>query len=892
MEHHEYRRRVKSILLLICICLGFAQHLFARQHPCIYATPAEKADIRAKIKNEPWAQKAFADIRAEVEGYADRHAEDPEWIVSRMAMYWKDGERYTQCYLKKQNWDRGEGNAPVPTVRMPGMRVWNKYVNVPLEDRTPYNETGDMWGINRHNPSEPPVLIPYKESGHMIRGNNVEILTLAENAAFVYWVTGEEKFARFATDIFNTWLVGTYYMNPILDPEKSCGSAGGWEPGGICGYYDYEQIHDDLAMHAATVYDFAYDYLMQHPHTHLGEIGRDTKTVADEVFKRFVDLGLVRGGKEGNWNVNGWNIMLRPVLVLGDNDEYADGKGRDYYLHYLVEESTDYHNAIPDMLKSYDSVTGLWPEAPGYAFGTVQTLLDWVAPLRRAGIDILAGNPILQKAAMAAFPWMDDASNMVVFGDSRGGSANFRTFEDLLAYYTQTHNTEEGAKMAVALNKAISLGKYHRDETDWMGICTFIPSIPTTQEETSERASYSAHHRFITMKNWNAPYKMMANLYGGTKGSHLTPNGLALQLYAYGYALVPDAAAYESYWAKDYAYHQSPTGANTILPGYTEGEISIQAMEPIVAEGHFTNEYELTPFLNFADVVAAEKRRTVAVVRTSDSSGYYVDIFRSDQPDNDYLFHHVGTSLSLTDVQGRTLPSEPLDSLDKAYHKGYAYFSHLHQTAYADDFVATWQIPEGVTSRLWMTGADGRTLYQADAPATTLNASLTPNGVSTPPAPTPTLIVRQSANNAATHPFVGVYEAYKDNTPTVKQVNHLPVDGNCTALSVETTAGCTDYILSATDAQTYAPVGLRRTAFCGTFGMIRMKDGEPEALYLGNGRCLKVGKYSIETDTDVYAALYRQNGEWHYSATDSVRVKIGKKTITLKEGYNQTLLMR
>mgnify|MGYP000181684348 CR=1 FL=1 len=51
----------------------------------------------------------------------------------------------------------------------------------------------------------------------MIRGNNVEILTLAENAAFVYWVTGEEKFARFATDIFNVWLVGTYYMNPILD---------------------------------------------------------------------------------------------------------------------------------------------------------------------------------------------------------------------------------------------------------------------------------------------------------------------------------------------------------------------------------------------------------------------------------------------------------------------------------------------------------------------------------------------------------------------------------------------------------------------------------------------------------------------------------------------------
>ena len=70
------------------------------------------------------------------------------------------------------------------------------------------------------------------------------------------------------------------------------------------------------------------------------------------------------------------------------------------------------------------------------------------------------------------------------------------------------------------------------------------------------------------MKNWTGPFKMMAALYGGTNGYHLTANGLALKLYGYGYALAPDAAAYESYWSKDHAYHQSPAGANTILPGY------------------------------------------------------------------------------------------------------------------------------------------------------------------------------------------------------------------------------------------------------------------------------------------------------------------------------------
>lgn len=89
--------------------------------------------------------------------------------------------------------------------------------------------------------------------------------------------------------------------------------------------------------------------------------------------------------------------MLRPMLVLDHNEAYADGKGKEYYLNLLVNESTPYHDAIPDILKTYDRVTGLWPESPGYSFGTVQSLLDWAAPLKRAGIDIIAGNPICRK---------------------------------------------------------------------------------------------------------------------------------------------------------------------------------------------------------------------------------------------------------------------------------------------------------------------------------------------------------------------------------------------------------------------------------------------------------------------------------------------------------------
>lgn len=39
------------------------------------------------------------------------------------------------------------------------------------------------------------------------------------------------------------------------------------------------------------------------------------------------------------------------MLVLDHNEAYADGKGKEYYLNLLVNESTPYHDAIPDILK-------------------------------------------------------------------------------------------------------------------------------------------------------------------------------------------------------------------------------------------------------------------------------------------------------------------------------------------------------------------------------------------------------------------------------------------------------------------------------------------------------------------------------------------------------------
>lgn len=661
---------------------------------CLFGTAEAKTQV-VGMEQMRSMQKAFPRIhaidkdveavKAKIDKYVNHHVTDPQWILSRMAMYWKDGEHYTQCYLKNMHWVKGEGNAPVPTLRMPGQRIWNKWKRPSLENLKPYNETGDLLCVNPNVPNGKPTLIPYNETGHSVRSINGEILELGVNAAYVYWKTKEERYARFATDIFNQTLLGIYYMNPIINLTPKEGGEGGWKPGGIIGYYDYEQIHDDIAMRLALIYDYAFGYLQEHPSGAMKLTGKDTRKIMNEVMRRFVDLGMIRGGKTGNWNVNGWNIMLYPILVMEDNSYFEDSKGKEYFLHYLVEESTSYHNCIPDMLVQYDPVTGLWPESPGYGFSTVLNILSWQRPLMNAGIDVISKYDILRKAAGAIPVWSDSRGNMLCFGDYRGGK---------------------------------------------------IGTPDMQNKETRKASSYSPFHRMAVLKNFDDPsFPMMACLYGGRKGAHLSENGLAAQFYGFGYALAADASAYESYWSEDYKYHQSVEGSNTIIPGYTHGEVTLNAMEPKIdpTKEFYSTEIREAPF---ADMSAGEKRRKIMLVKVGKGKGYYVDIFKPGVDSSRYIMHTVGRSVEVS--------NQKKDG----------------------SCVAFWDVSDSIAVRLWVSGGTKRHFSTKMNPATYADASLTPNGVSTGAGTTPTFYSQQEEPIV----YANIYEPYAKGKPTIKIV--------------------------------------------------------------------------------------------------------------------------
>lgn len=861
-----------SLLSLCSILHGYAQ---SAEHPVLYATTEDRMDIQQKIENEDWAKESWQKLLEEVDPYVTRHEYDPEWIVSRLAMYWKKGEHYTQCYIANQDWNYGEGNAPVPTVRLPGMRRWNDYYNVPLEDRTPYNETGDMWGVSRSSGDTTPVLVPYKKSGHMIRQNNMEILKLAEKSAFVYFMTSDEKYAKFSSDILWTWLIGTYYMEPPLDPDQSSNGPGGYEPGGILGYYDYEVIHDDRQEPAAFTYDFLHDYMRQNPHQHLQSLNMTVTDLAGVVFKRFIEIGLVRGGDKGNWNVNRYRHIIPSMLVLESDDYYADGRGKEHYIPYYTEISTEYHAALPKILKNYDPETGLWPESPGYASGMIGAVLQMAMPLYKAGVNTIGDNPIIQKAAMSNIGWLDPRGNLVVFGDMRGGPLGFDVFERLLTYYSWEGIEEHVAKVETVINKGIAMGQYSRIDGEWRSIVLNQPIQSNNTTLPYHWSAYSRFHRHMIFRNGNDEQNgLMFTLYGGKKGGHLSPNGLAWQFYHKGWVMAPDASAYESYWSKDALYHRNIVGGNTIIQGYEKGEIFVNAMSPVVPEGQFYNDEVISKYCSFSDVSADEKRRVIAMIRTSPTSGYYVDIFRSDLEVNDYIHHNLGNHVKLQNKEGAPLVMNQSE-IDQPAHKAYSFFENIRKAQYDDDFKATWTIEKTspyISTSMWMMGGKGRTLYAMEAPPTTLRHDVTPAQVNKAPQSTPAVLVRQSNNNASESPFVAVFESYEGDQNTVNQV--ISKTSSKTFVHIEVKSVSTQQsIYQATDDLLHE-VG-KKEQFQGRLGVISQKDSGLEYLFLGHGKRLQFGEYVLEAVGDTATAELRwEDGQLYYSADQPVRIKL------------------
>ena len=80
---------MRKLLFSLSIALGMG--LVSAAHPELYISEKTLPEVKAKIEKTPWGAQAFEKIRRQVDPYVEKTQKEPDWVVSRLAMYWKEG---------------------------------------------------------------------------------------------------------------------------------------------------------------------------------------------------------------------------------------------------------------------------------------------------------------------------------------------------------------------------------------------------------------------------------------------------------------------------------------------------------------------------------------------------------------------------------------------------------------------------------------------------------------------------------------------------------------------------------------------------------------------------------------------------------------------------------
>ncbi|MCD8313853.1 MAG: heparinase II/III-family protein [Bacteroidales bacterium] len=877
--------------------------------------------------------RALMLLRNKIEPYVARHGNDPEWIVSRLQLFWESHS--TDIYINGEDFDHSAGHAPAPTVRYSASRGGqSSYRRPPLEEVKPYQDSL-LWMINRQ--TERGEWIDQRKAGGNIESINREIMGLARNAAFLYALYGDERCAKFAADIFDAYMTGLYYRNVPIDLNHG-------QQQTLVGLTSWEVIHEDIAVTAAQCYDCLHDYLAR---TH-----RDKIRIYEDTFRKWAQNIIDNGVPHNNWDLIQARFALTIAIVLNDDSAYSDGRGRQFFLNQILNESSVRQWSVGRLIDfGFDSETGIWYESPGYSNMVIGEFMALVKLVRNClGIDLTENYPILRRAVDVLPQYLLPNGMRVSWGDG---------------FYEAPDTTDVWPAGPV---------EDYVSPTFW-----------------SEKVSWFAARTGMDRDN-----SLMMSV-SGSKGNHMHANGISLELYGKGYIQGVDLGRGTGYTTLDYAefYSQFPAHNTVCVDGVSSypvmmsqhgyslngcypspynnqsaannrsvtypvegeevGSVNSEVGEGVVnseninigensevGESKVENSVEnsdekdeaLGKWESFGGVMygdfsfvepetQSDQRRQTLIVATDPEGGYYVDVFRSRRRDgqdkfHDYFYHNIGQDFTLDcDLE----PTEDL-AFAGGHIYAYSYLWDKYESKTDNDvsgkFTMTLEDGSENGMRLWMRGERNRTIFKALSPCI-YSLTRTPMPYDISGSPTQTFIARQWGE-AWTRPFAAVYEPYdsKDVAEREADANAPSAVGtiakiewpecNVTsgvALKVTKTDGRQDIIFSADSAQAFSidlttgkssdessaenESGNDVEARNGSVNSNDIKKVSGNAViavvsegeyFMAQGTELKAGDVKITAKQPATVALFSRDGRWYYSSDTPVRIRIGGRIIT------------
>lgn len=895
---------------------------FIQDHPRLQATKADLPRIKAAIASEEVARDAFNRLKTGIDQYVTRHQADSSWIVSRLQLYWKT--KSTDIYIKGGVYDHAEGEAPVPTVRFPGARDnVTVYAAPKLEDMMPYvDDPRGVYLVNRSKPGQPLEWAEISKTGRTIESINTSIMGMAHTAAVLFWITGQEKYARFAVDLFDAYMTGMYYRNTPKDLTHGHHET-------IAGLSTFEVIQEAAMLNNLTgIYDFLYDYLQQKSPTKM--------PLYTDVLRKWANVQIDHGVAFNNWDLIEARNILSIASVLEDDNRYPDGKGRQYYIDFVLNKNAERQWSVAKLLnEGYDPNTGLWNECPGYSMNVLGDFTGLVNRFdRQFNHDILPDMPVLQKAVLASAQYLFPNGFFSSFGDSHYGRLSTTGAWQLVANAQQHHKEEQEAiytryiKTIDAFNRQTGFNgnAANAQQERREGAATFLSKAGSTilkENITTGNISeyvtpvFSAPHvSYFALRNGFHPVNGLMVAMSGSKGNHMHAGGISMEIFGKGMVLGPESGIGTSYFQQDYAeyYSQFPAHNTVAVDGISAYPVmksnhafEVKSSYPAsaVKEGFF-------PLVSFGDLffiepeTQSDQDRLTSIIRTSDSTGYYVDIFRSKRRDgkdkmHDYFYHNMGQQLTVTSADGTPLDMQATEKLSFGGGHLFAYDYFWDKKAVATDkdvrAVFNLAIPgkEVIQMNMWMKGEKDRELFAVKAPKSrSVDRMGLPEEIAELPLPT---IVARQTGEAWNKPFVVVFEPSTSSQPAaVQSIKHFhPVNAPQDFVGMEISSRAGNKQIVFADAGGKKQITYNDQSCVGTYAVISETNTGLQYLFLGNGTKLSKGGYSITAKGgNASAALAKEGGEWYMTASQPVTIILpqellkGKTVLALASGkkYN------
>lgn len=692
---------MRRILLGLCVLFFLNAHgqeiplpeKMPQDHPRVLTTPEGKKETWKLIKKEAWAQDVFNKLKERTEVYTRRTESQPDWLLSRLAMYWKS--HATEVYVKGEVFDHAGGaKAPAPTVRYTGTRGTAATHGRPkLEDVVPYDDSaeGNVTFCNNALEGRPQESVHPSKTGRNIESLNCEILGIARDAAFLYWMTGEEKYARLAAGVFDTYMTGIYYRNVPVDLNHGHQQT-------LVGLTSFEVIHEDALHIVVPLYDFLYHYLQSnYP---------DKMMIYAGALKKWADNIITNGVPHNNWDLLQARYIMNVGLVLEDNEEYADGKGREYYIDYVMNRSSIRQWSLTKLADyGFDSETGIWAECPGYSSVVINDYANFTHQFdHNLQYDLVKAMPVLAKAVAATPQYLFPNRMICGFGDTHPSylSTNFfiRMIQNAQAngkkeqerYFTallKCLNPEEGSEKSGKKNVRASVNSFFEDKP-----LVLDPKVEAGKiEDYVSPLFYAPNVSWLVQRNGMHPRNSLMISLNASEGNHMHANGISMELYGKGYVLGPDAGiGLFLYSGLDYAeyYSQFPSHNTVCVDGISSYPVmksnhsfDLLSCFPASAEpgkGFTSVTYSQVAFREPES--RADQTRLMGIVTTGPETGYYVDVFRSRKERggdkmHDYFYHNLGQTMTLTAADGTDLNLQPTEELAFAGAHLYAY-SYLY----------------------------------------------------------------------------------------------------------------------------------------------------------------------------------------------------------------------